>query len=467
MRFKRLLFRRTRGNVVTVLHDLEVPIETFDKKRVDKTLYVVIFRESDILRQGVTRVCEVFSPDMYGLVCSLISNSYDISGDISAKDEELEKQAREYKRVYDETKSQVEMRLDQLSAPVAGTEGSPLMNYQWYFDKERTIYNTLNMFKPDKNWFKGLCWCPLNKKDEVDDGIRILRENKKVVCTNLKEVSDYELSPPTYFRTNDFLRPFQEIVFTYGVPAYKEANPSMFTVVTFPFLFGIMFGDFAHGLTLLILSCYICIRKDHLIKTKSLLAEAVDFRYLLLLMGVFSSFCGFLYNDFAAVPLVLGKTCFDKQVDDGPYYNRTDSSCIYPLGIDPKWYAASNELQFINSFKMKISVIVGVTHMTMGVILKGMNAVFFGKSYDFWHEFLPQLIFMVGFFGYMNFMIIIKWMTDWSSVNQNGPSVITLLIGLPLKASDPGDVPLYGDGSLQKFVGNTIMRMSLKHNLSF
>ena len=64
-RFKRLLFRRTRGNVVTVLHDLENPIETFDKKLIDKTLYVVIFRESDILRAGVTRVCEAFSPDMY------------------------------------------------------------------------------------------------------------------------------------------------------------------------------------------------------------------------------------------------------------------------------------------------------------------------------------------------------------------------------------------------------------------
>jgi len=63
-RFKRLLFRRTRGNVLTVLHDLEKPIETFDKKTIEKTLYVVIFRESEILRTGVTRVCEAFSTDM-------------------------------------------------------------------------------------------------------------------------------------------------------------------------------------------------------------------------------------------------------------------------------------------------------------------------------------------------------------------------------------------------------------------
>ncbi len=64
MRFKRMLFRRTRGNVVTVLQDVEKVIETFDKKAEDKSLYVVIFRESDILRAGVTRVCEAFSSEM-------------------------------------------------------------------------------------------------------------------------------------------------------------------------------------------------------------------------------------------------------------------------------------------------------------------------------------------------------------------------------------------------------------------
>ncbi|MDR3737363.1 MAG: V-type ATPase 116kDa subunit family protein [Acidobacteriaceae bacterium] len=379
-------------------------------------------------------------------------------GDVAAKDEELDKQVREFKRVYDETRSQVEQRLELLTVPVAGLDGSPLANYKWYFDKEKTIYNTLNMMKPDKNWFKGLCWCPLNKKDEVDDSIRMLRENKKVVCTNLKEVVDHPLTPPTYFRTNDFLRPFQDIVYTYGVPSYQEADPSLFTVVTFPFLFGIMFGDFAHGLVLLSIAIYVCIRKDHLIKTKSMLAEAVGFRYLLLLMGVFSSFCGFLYNDFAAVPLILGNSCYDTKIGNGPFYNRSDPTCVYPLGIDPKWYAASNELQYINSFKMKISVIVGVSHMVIGIILKGMNAIFYKKPLDFWCEFVPRLIFMLGFFGYMNIMIMIKWTTDWSFVGQNGPSIITLLIGLPLKASDPGDVPLYGDGSNQRFVGNTIMR---------
>ena len=44
---------------------------------------------------------------------------------------------------------------------------------------------------------------------------------------------------PTY-KANAFTGIFQELVDTYGVPRYREANPALFTSVTFPFLFGVM-----------------------------------------------------------------------------------------------------------------------------------------------------------------------------------------------------------------------------------
>ena len=62
--------------------------------------------------------------------------------------------------------------------------------------------------------------------------------------------------------TNSFLAPFQEITDTYGVPTYKEVNPSLFGIVTFPFLFGVMFGDAGHGGMLFIFAALLTLMPD-------------------------------------------------------------------------------------------------------------------------------------------------------------------------------------------------------------
>ena len=97
---------------------------------------------------------------------------------------------------------------------------------------------------------------------------------------------------------------------TYGTPNYKEVNPTVFTCVTFPFLFGIMFGDIGHGLVLFSTGSFLCIFSSILkVKVPSMQA-LIGIRYLILLMGFFATFCGLIYNDFMSMPLFLGTSCY-------------------------------------------------------------------------------------------------------------------------------------------------------------
>jgi V-type H+-transporting ATPase subunit a len=74
--------------------------------------------------------------------------------------------------------------------------------------------------------------------------------------------------PPTHFKTNKFTKSFQGIVDAYGMARYREVNPGVFTIVTFPFLFGMMFGDVGHGIMLFIFAVYLCIKEDTFSKMK-------------------------------------------------------------------------------------------------------------------------------------------------------------------------------------------------------
>ena len=76
-------------------------------------------------------------------------------------------------------------------------------------------------------------------------------------------------------------------------------------------------------------------------------------------MGFFATYCGLIYNDMMAMPLNLFGTCY-KDGEEGTTPTQIEN-CVYPFGIDPKWYVSKNELSFLNSLKMKLAVIYAVT----------------------------------------------------------------------------------------------------------
>lgn len=110
-------------------------------------------------------------------------------------------------------------------------------------------------------------------------------------------------------------------------------------------------------------------------------------------MGIFSLFCGLIYNDFMGISLSFFNSCYQNDVINMNIVKQKPG-CIYPIGIDPKWSVAKNELAFSNSFKMKLSVIIGVFQMFLGLILRGLNNIYFKDLISFYFEFIPYMIFL-------------------------------------------------------------------------
>lgn len=78
----------------------------------------------------------------------------------------------------------------------------------------------------------------------------------------------------------------------------------------FPFLFGVMFGDIGHGGILLLVGIYVNVKYEDLKKIDDL-KDILALRYLLLMMGFFATYAGFIYNDFFSIPFNIFGSCWE------------------------------------------------------------------------------------------------------------------------------------------------------------
>ena len=86
--------------------------------------------------------------------------------------------------------------------------------------------------------------------------------------------------PPTYNRTNKFTSGFQNLVDAYGVATYREVNPAPFTIISFPFLFAMMFGDAGHGLLMTLFALWMVVKEKPL-AAKKIQSEVWQFSTIL------------------------------------------------------------------------------------------------------------------------------------------------------------------------------------------
>lgn len=440
--FELMLWRICRGNVFLRTAEIEEVLE--DPKtntEVNKTVFILFF-QGEQLKTKVKKICEGFKATIYPCP-ETASERREMGLGVMTRLEEL-------KTVLDQS---INLRKSLLK-----NSAQNLKTWFCRVRKMKAIYHTMNFFNLEVNQkcLIAECWAPVNEltriKLALDKGTELSGSNMKSILNRMETKEQ----PPTHHRVNKFISGFQGIVDAYGIASYREMNPAIFTVITFPFLFAVMFGDAGHGIIMLLFALFMVLFEDRL-KNKGKTNEVWQIffggRYIILMMAIFSIYTGLIYNDwFSKSPNVFGSAwrvgvpynfTFNEisvlQLNPDPYppspKMQMYSGNPYPFGLDPLWANSINKISFTNSMKMKFSIIIGIMQMTFGLILALLNHLFFGRTINIFFEFIPQIIFLAFVFIYLCLMIFIKWIkysgapNDWTGPGC-APNLLIELIGM-------------------------------------
>uniref|UniRef100_A0A6Q2Z1J4 V-type proton ATPase subunit a n=1 Tax=Esox lucius TaxID=8010 RepID=A0A6Q2Z1J4_ESOLU len=449
--FERMLWRVCKGYTILSYSEIDEYLEDPDTGEPTKSVVFLISYWGEQIGQKVKKICDCYHCHLYPY-----PNTNDERNDVV---EGLRTRIQDLHTVLHRTEDYLRQVLNKASESV----------YTWVIQvkKMKAIYHILNLcsFDVTNKCLIAEVWCPVNSLPTLR---RALEEGSKksgaTVPSFVNRIPSSD-TPPTLIRTNKFTSGFQNIVEAYGVGNYREVNPAPYTIITFPFLFAVMFGDLGHGVIMALFALWMVLYEDNR-KLKQSRDEIwntfFEGRYIILMMGLFSVYTGLIYNDCFSKSLnIFGSGWSVKAMDSTLRTNAfltLDPNVPgvfngpYPLGIDPIWNLASNRLTFLNSYKMKMSVIVGIIHMSFGVILGVFNHLHFRKKFNLYLVFLPELLFLLCLFGYLVFMIIYKWLAFSARDSQMAPSILIHFINMFLMQGD-GVPPLFpGQVGLQVFL---------------
>ncbi|WFD32933.1 hypothetical protein MSPP1_003986 [Malassezia sp. CBS 17886] len=445
---ERVLWRALRGNLF--MNYAEIQQEFCDPARegpVFKNVFVVFAHGASVLAK-IRKICE-----------SMGGTLFPVESDEEARDAHLHEvleRIEDHENILYSTGAARRAELVRVAESLAAWADVVRI--------EKLVYATMNKFQYDMRQKTMVAegWAPSAELGRVQLALRRATESTGAHVSSILQTMRTKETPPTYMRVNKFTEGFQAIIDAYGFATYKEANPGLFAVVTFPFLFAVMFGDVGHGLILLAAAGAMVLWERPMARARLDEITQMFFygRYIILLMGAFAVFTGIMYNDIFSLSMHTFHSGWTWARGAGTL-TAQPTGRVYPIGIDPSWHGAENNLVFTNSLKMKLSVIMGVAHMTFALMLNVPNNLYFKRPAWIWAELLPQVLFLESLFGYLVVAIVYKWSVDWFATDAAGqplhnspPGLLNMLIYMFLKpgAVDRANQLFPGQATLQTFL---------------
>lgn len=202
----------------------------------------------------------------------------------------------------------------------------------------------------------------------------------------IPDVRDGLEKVPVHYKHNRFVKSFERMVFSYGIPLYGTVDPTPIVAALFTLLFGIMFGDAGQGLTLLLAGLVLKFGNFKALK------DWKKFSFVFIAMGASSTLMGLLTGEVFAnstllIPFSRAVTSFFGTPQD------------HILHLMPE-HGAIEKLMYFFAFTLFIGFIIN----SLGIIINIVNNIKL-KKYE--HVVLGKFG-LVGlcFFWYVVFMVL-------------------------------------------------------------
>ncbi len=200
-------------------------------------------------------------------------------------------------------------------------------------------------------------YVPQSKFTELNQSVTEKLEGKVLVLEN--EPQEHEIEPPTKILHSRWVKPFEEITKLYGLPKYSEIDPTPFLAISFPILFGLMFGDLGHGLVLLLGGATVAL----LIKGNQSMKNVC---WIMAACGAAACVAGLLFGEFFGIELPWG----------------------------PLWFSPFEGDQVFNF--LIFSLAVGIVQIMSGLIIELANFAVKRNYADALLTAAPQMAFYLG-----------------------------------------------------------------------
>lgn len=181
--------------------------------------------------------------------------------------------------------------------------GTKLLLWKQQLENIRTIEQAKSRSARTSKTFVIEGWIPKGSMDDFDEAVN---EGAKGYCATSyaqpsteTEPHSHEIKspPPTRIKNPRIAYVYEKLVTGFGLPNYFEVDPTIFMIISFPVIFGLMFGDVGHGLILLMLSLLLVAVNKKGVRAQELFEYMIKGSPLLVMCSIAAVFFGFLYGE--------------------------------------------------------------------------------------------------------------------------------------------------------------------------